>query len=58
MRKQLAPVVLSLVAAHGEHLGPGVVDALDAAIGAGVVQVGVDLVDAKAFVGGVGGVLR
>ena len=54
MRKHLVPVVLSLVSAHGEHFGHGVVDALDTAIGAGVVRAGVDLAGVKAFVDGVG----
>ena len=53
MRKQLVPVVSLFVAAQGEHLGHCVVDALDAAITAGVVRTGVDLVDAKAFDEGV-----
>ena len=42
-------VVLVLVDIHGQHHGHGVVDVLDAAIGAGVVRTGVDLVDTKAF---------
>ena len=40
MRMQLVPAALLFVAAHGEPLGHGVVDALDVAIGAGVVRAG------------------
>ena len=47
--QQRVQVVLLLVDAHGQHHGHGVVDVLDAAIGAGVVRTGVDLVDTKAF---------
>lgn len=55
MLQQGVPVVLHHVDAHGQHYGHGVVDSLDAAIGAGVVRGGVDLVNTNAFVEGVGG---
>ena len=54
VQQQHVPIGLLFVAEHGEHLGQGVVDALDAAVGAGVVGAGVDLVDPKAVVNGAG----
>ena len=54
MFEKRVPVLLLLVAAHGQHQSHGVVDTLYAAIRAGVVRAGVDLVDAKALVEGVG----
>ena len=45
---------MSLASSYVEHWGYGVVDVLDAAVDPDVVHAGVDLVDAKAFVDGVG----
>ena len=50
--QQPVPIGLLFVSDHGEHLGQDVVDALDAAVGAGVVGAGVDLVDPKGVVDG------
>ena len=51
--QQHVPIGSLFVSDHGEHLGQDMVDALDAAVGAGVVSAGVDLVDPKAVVIGV-----
>lgn len=40
MHQERIPVLLLLVAAHGQHQGHGVVDTLYAVVGAGVVRVG------------------
>ena len=50
--QQHVPIGLLFVSDHGEHLGQDMVDALDAAVGAGVVGAGVDLVGPKALVYG------
>ena len=39
---------------HGEHKGHGVVDTLDTAVGARVVETGGNLIDAEAVVEGEG----
>ena len=50
--QQHVPIGLLFVSDHGEHLGQDMVGAIDAAVGAGVVGAGVDLVDPKAVVNG------
>ena len=52
--QQHVSIGLLFVSDNGEHLGQDVVDALDAAVGAGMVGAGVDLVDPKAVVNGAG----
>ena len=54
VRELNIPVRLLFVADHSEHEGHGVVDTLDAAVGARVVEAGGNLIDAKADVEGEG----
>ena len=52
VRKMQVPIVLQFVSDHGEHQGHGVVDAFDAAVGAGMVGTPGDFVDAEALIEG------
>lgn len=54
VRQERMPLLLLLVEAHGQDQGHDVVDTLYVAIGAGVVQASVDIVDDTVLVEGVG----